>query len=141
MTIRSTTFGASKDLAVSVLSASTAGLPSNTGRPVDPSAAAAHFDPDSIVLLAETPSGAAGLTMIAPSAQPGVWQTQATGVPVAYRGRGVARALKLAGLRYARAAGGERMETQNDSRNTAILALNASVGMEPTVGFWTFVRP
>ena len=71
---------------------------------------------------------------------PGTWQTLVIGVAVAHRGRGVARAFELAGFQYAKSVGGERMETQNDVRNEPVLALNRSVGMVPTIGYWTFVQ-
>jgi GNAT superfamily N-acetyltransferase len=140
VTIRTTTFGDDHDVAMVLLTDSARGLPSSTGRPVDSSRAAGFFGPDTVVLLAETGDEPAGLTMLTPGTVPGTWHTQVTGVAVAHRSRGVARALKLAGFQYVKSAGGERMETHNDARNEPILALNQSVGMVPATGFWTFVQ-
>ncbi|MFC4454667.1 GNAT family N-acetyltransferase [Deinococcus sonorensis] len=51
-----------------------------------------------------------------------------TGVRRAWRGRGVATALKLAGIRYAQAAGAERLWTDNESGNAPILRINEQLG-------------
>jgi ribosomal protein S18 acetylase RimI-like enzyme len=51
-----------------------------------------------------------------------------TGVSVAGRGRGVARALKLHGLTAARAAGFQAIQTCVESNNPAMLAINRSLG-------------
>jgi GNAT superfamily N-acetyltransferase len=51
-----------------------------------------------------------------------------TSVRRAWRGRGLARALKAAQIAWATEAGYVRLETRNDSRNTPILRLNESLG-------------
>ena len=51
-----------------------------------------------------------------------------TGVARRARGRGVARALKLAQIRAAREAGLERIRTQNDVANVAMRRVNERLG-------------
>jgi GNAT superfamily N-acetyltransferase len=51
-----------------------------------------------------------------------------TGVLREYRGRGIAIALKLHGIRYAREHGAERISTHNDSKNAPMLAINRRLG-------------
>jgi RimJ/RimL family protein N-acetyltransferase len=51
-----------------------------------------------------------------------------TGVLRAFRGNGVATALKLRGIRYAQEHGNRRLWAVNDSVNVAMLALNQKLG-------------
>ena len=53
-----------------------------------------------------------------------------TGVRRAYRRRGVATALKLAAMRYAKSVGGHTMDTDNEENNP-MYALNLRLGFEP----------
>lgn len=53
-----------------------------------------------------------------------------TGVDPEYRGRGIARALKLRTIEWARANGIERIYTGNEVTNRPILAINISLGYE-----------
>ena len=57
-----------------------------------------------------------------------------TVVKRAWRGRGVARALKTAQIGWAKANGFEVLRTQNDERNTAMRRLNEQLGYRPSVG-------
>lgn len=59
-----------------------------------------------------------------------------TGVLAEYRGRGIALALKLAGIRIARAIGAHHMKTQNDSENAPMLAVNRKLGYVPVPGYY-----
>ncbi len=54
--------------------------------------------------------------------------TGLTGVKRAYRGQGVAFALKLRAAQYAKAAGVRVVTTQNHTGNRAILAINEALG-------------
>ena len=56
------------------------------------------------------------------------FSTEITGVLPAWRGRGIATALKVAGIRYAQAHNAKRLDTQNDAINGAIIALNQKLG-------------
>jgi GNAT superfamily N-acetyltransferase len=57
-----------------------------------------------------------------------------TAVKRAWRGRGVARALKAAQISWAKANGYEELRTQNDERNEPIRQLNAEFGYAPATG-------
>ena len=57
-----------------------------------------------------------------------------TGVKRAWRGRGVARALKATQIAWAKANGYEELRTRNDERNSPIRHLNEEFGYRPTVG-------
>lgn len=57
-----------------------------------------------------------------------------TGVRRPFRGRGVATALKMLGVRYAKSKGGTKIMTHNDSRNGPMLAVNTRLGYEPRPG-------
>jgi RimJ/RimL family protein N-acetyltransferase len=54
-----------------------------------------------------------------------------TGTLRAYRGRGLARAAKLATTQWAAANGVRQIVTDNDETNAAMLAINRSLGYQP----------
>lgn len=66
--------------------------------------------------------------------------TNHTLVDRAYRGRGIALALKLLTIRAAIRAGAPFMRTGNDSLNGPILAVNRRLGYRPLPGEYTVVR-
>lgn len=68
------------------------------------------------------------------AAQPGVAFHDMTGVKRAWRGRGIAGALKRAEIGWAKANGYERLETGNEIRNEPIRRLNASLGYRESPG-------
>ena len=57
-----------------------------------------------------------------------------TAVKRAWRGRGIARALKATQITWAKASGYEELRTQNDERNEPIRRLNAEFGYTPAIG-------
>jgi GNAT superfamily N-acetyltransferase len=61
-------------------------------------------------------------------ARPGVAMHDMTGVRRAWRGRGIAGALKAAEIAWAKEHGYERLETQNEERNEPIRRLNVRYG-------------
>jgi GNAT superfamily N-acetyltransferase len=67
-------------------------------------------------------------------AQPTTAHHDLTGVKRAWRGRGVARALKASQIGWAKANGYEKLRTRNDERNAPILKLNTDFGYRPTIG-------
>ena len=67
-------------------------------------------------------------------AQPTTAYHDMTGVRRAWRGRGVAGALKAAELRWAKEHGYELLRTQNEERNTPIRRLNERFGYRPAPG-------
>jgi GNAT superfamily N-acetyltransferase len=72
-------------------------------------------------------------------AQPSVAHHDITGVKRAWRGRGVARALKQAQIAWAKDNGYEELRTQNEERNAPIRKLNAEFGYVPS-GIRMFFR-
>jgi len=54
-----------------------------------------------------------------------------TGTRRAYRGRGLALAVKLASINWAAANGITRLLTYNDATNAPMLAVNARLGYQP----------
>jgi len=59
-----------------------------------------------------------------------------TGVRRAYRGRGIATALKLLAIEFARKNGAKVITTDNDSENAPMLAVNRKLGYQPQPGRW-----
>jgi len=57
-----------------------------------------------------------------------------TGVKRAWRGRGIARALKSTQICWAKERGYEQLRTRNDDRNEPMRRLNTSLGYRPAVG-------
>jgi mycothiol synthase len=65
---------------------------------------------------------------------PNDMSTDFTGVRRPWRGRGLALALKLAGIDWARSLGRRRLLTQNDSTNAGMLAINDRLGFRREPG-------
>ena len=68
------------------------------------------------------------------AARPTVGVHDLTGVKRAWRGRGIARALKATQIAWAKREGYERLETANELRNAPIRKLNADFGYRPIPG-------
>lgn len=75
-----------------------------------------------------------GFTGSFKAVEPGVIDQWLTGVRRSWRGRGVARALKVAAIRWAKDNGYRKIRTDNDSRNAAMLGLNQSLGFVRKTG-------
>lgn len=58
----------------------------------------------------------------------GGFSTEMTGVLCTWRGRGIATALKFAGIRYAQAYNAKLLDTQTDAINHPMIALNRKLG-------------
>jgi GNAT superfamily N-acetyltransferase len=67
-------------------------------------------------------------------AQPTVAFHDLTGVKRAWRGRGIAGALKRTQMRWAKKHGYERLSTNNEERNEPIRRLNERYGYRPVPG-------
>jgi GNAT superfamily N-acetyltransferase len=76
-----------------------------------------------------------------PKALPTVAWHELTGVKRAWRGRGVAGALKRAEIRWAKDAGYEKLVTLNEQRNAPIRKLNERYGYRPAAGRIFVVGP
>ena len=63
-----------------------------------------------------------------------------TGVKRAFRGRGIASALKRAEIAWAKREGFRTLETFNNEENAPIRALNEKHGYRPAVGSVTLRR-
>jgi mycothiol synthase len=88
--------------------------------------------PTFIALAGDEVVGYARFSLTA--AQPNVAFHDMTGVKRAWRGRGIAGALKRAQLGWAKEQGYERLMTENDLRNEPIRRLNRGLGYRPAPG-------
>lgn len=71
---------------------------------------------------------------------PGGFYNLFTGVRSAYRGRGIATALKALGIRYARSRNGRILRTNNHRDNAAMLAINSRFGYRPLPGWYAMKK-
>ncbi len=84
--------------------------------------------PDAFFLARDGETYAGLSNMSRNAAQPGVLFQGFTGVLRGYRGRGVAMALKLRTVRYAREQGYREIRTGNNTRNRPMLRINEAMG-------------
>jgi len=94
---------------------------------------ASWFRPDGQILAAQDERWV-GLAAVAWYPQAGYAYNAFTGVDRAYRGQGLALALKLLAVRCARQYGAPCLRTSNDSRNAPMLAINRKLGYQPLRG-------
>jgi mycothiol synthase len=90
-----------------------------------------------IALAGEEVVGFAKLSLTAPTAA----GHSMTAVKRAWRGRGIARALKATEINWALANGYTELHTSNEERNTPINRLNARLGYRPGIGQIHLVGP
>jgi GNAT superfamily N-acetyltransferase len=83
----------------------------------------------------------AGYAKLSMSVRPGYVMHDMTGVRRAFRGRGIASALKRAEIAWAKREGFQTLETFNDELNAPIRALNEKHGYRPATGSVTLRRP
>jgi len=77
-----------------------------------------------------------GLALLEDTATTGAMYNGITGVLPAWRGRGVAQALKLLAIRQARQHGARYLRTHNDAQNAPMLAINRKLGYQPEPGYY-----
>lgn len=82
------------------------------------------------VFLAEREGELIGMTMFWRSERGDALHTGLTGVKRGYRGRGLATALKVRALEFARRSGAPRVYTDNDTQNVEMIAVNAKLGFQ-----------
>jgi GNAT superfamily N-acetyltransferase len=92
-----------------------------------------------VALAGEEVVGYAKFSLTA--AQPTVAHHDLSAVKRAWRGRGVARALKAAQINWALANGYKELHTRNEERNEPIRRLNARFGYRPGIGRIYLVGP
>jgi RimJ/RimL family protein N-acetyltransferase len=63
-----------------------------------------------------------------------------TGVRREYRGRGIAKALKVKALRFAKEAGAPRIYTDNDTTNLEMIAINDKLGFVKLPAWLSMVK-
>jgi RimJ/RimL family protein N-acetyltransferase len=96
------------------------------------------FRPEGCLIAVAEDDSWVGLSLIGPLSEED-FTTDFTGVLQAHRGRGIALALKEAGVRWARQQGGLRMHTFNDDRNGPMRAINAKLGFKAKTG-WRMMK-
>jgi len=72
--------------------------------------------------------------------EPGTLYTGLTGVRREYRRRGIALALKLRAIEYARSRGIRTLKTWNESNNRAMLSINEALGFVKQPAWVSFVK-
>jgi len=77
-----------------------------------------------------------GLARLDPTEATEAMYNAITGVLPAYRGRGIALALKLLAIRAARRSGVRYLRTNNDAENAPMLAVNRKLGYRPEPGYY-----
>jgi mycothiol synthase len=82
----------------------------------------------------------AGLTQLYGSAIPELMHTGFTGVSRAHRGRGLALALKVTALEYAKSKGVQTVETSNAQSNRPMLNINEALGFVKAPAWIEYVK-
>lgn len=93
-----------------------------------------RFHPEQMVIAVDGADWAAFTYLI--RQQDGSLYHQFTGVRRPWRGRGLATAVKVAALLWAREQGVPRLATHNDSANARMLAVNRKLGYVPEPGLF-----
>lgn len=96
------------------------------------------YRPEGFLVAIDANNEFVGLSIAGPTDAENV-STDFTGVLREHRGRGIARALKVAGAHWAKSIGAQRIHTYNDDRNGAMRHVNISLGFKPQTG-WRMMR-
>ena len=102
-------------------------------------AQASWFDPNGQILAIDG-DAIIGLGAIGYFSQSRSASNMITGVDRAYRGRHIALALKLLGIRYAKSKGALTIRTDNDSQNGPMLAINRKLDYRPEPGIYRLFK-
>lgn len=91
-------------------------------------------------LIAVAPAGDwVGMNLIGPKNESD-YTTDFTGVKRAWRGKGIAKALKVAGIEWAQTQGALRIHTFNDDRNLPMRAINDGLGFARVSGWRSMMK-
>ncbi|RZT15517.1 GNAT family N-acetyltransferase [Fictibacillus sp. BK138] len=82
-----------------------------------------------------------GITTIFNTDEPGVYYTDYTGVLKDYRGKGIARSLKLKSIHSVISLGGRWMKTETEENNFSMQHLNRDLGYIPGKGAFRIMKP
>lgn len=96
------------------------------------------FRPQGVLVAVDEQGEWVGLTIAGPTDAHNV-STDFTGVRRSHRGRGIARALKIAGAQWAKSTGAKHLHTFNDDRNESMRHINFALGFKPQTG-WRMMR-
>ncbi|MFI5532078.1 GNAT family N-acetyltransferase [Kitasatospora sp. NPDC051853] len=86
------------------------------------------------ILLARSGEELAGVTAVQQTGHPGVAHVSYTAVRRPWRGRGLARTLKLTAAHHLALAGVRRLRTEVEGANSPMLAVNSTLGYHPVPG-------
>lgn len=81
-----------------------------------------------------------GVTQLFSTEDEGVLYTNYTGVRKDYRGRGIAKALKLISIKAAKNEGAHTMTTDSEENNAPMQHINRSLGYKPGNGHYRIIR-
>lgn len=96
------------------------------------------YRPEGFLVAVDERGEFLGLSIAGPTDTDNV-STDFTGVLREHRGRGIARALKVAGALWAKSIGAKRIHTYNDDRNGPMRHINIDLGFQPQTG-WRMMR-
>lgn len=96
--------------------------------------------PDGYMVALDGPEYVGISTLWASQGEPNVAYTGITGVLRDYRRRGIALALKLRALDYARANGYQKVKTWNNTGNKGMLSINYALGFKPQPAWIDYAR-
>jgi GNAT superfamily N-acetyltransferase len=94
--------------------------------------------PDGVIIAADSEAWI-GECSVQHNATTNSMYNGSTGVLPAYRGRGIAQALKLLVIRVARRYDAASIRTNNDSENAPMLAINRKLGYTPEPGYYRMI--
>lgn len=99
-----------------------------------------NFLPEGFFVALDGPDYVGASSLWRSQADPAELYTGLTGVRRAYRRRGIALALKLRGIAYARASGVRVLKTWNESNNRGMLSINEALGFVRQPAWVNFVK-
>lgn len=86
-----------------------------------------HYDPSGVI-IGVSEGDWIGMCATSNHSDKGFCLNEMTGVTKVYRRRGIALALKLMGIRYAKGVGAQKVYTIQDTQNSSAIAMNRKLG-------------